>query len=98
MLRMEVMGSTDALLTAVKNQTIVFHEERTAWLRYNLPRSSVTTTTPRLGYHNATMTNPGLGYWNDYILTAMEEFDGLGMTGQCAIKIVHGVHCGRCEY
>lgn len=92
MLRMEVMGSTDALLTAVKNQTIVFHEERTAWPCYNLPHSSATTTTLRLGYYNVTMTNPGLGYQNDYISTAMEEFDGLGtMTGQRVIKIVHGV-------
>lgn len=100
MLRMEVMGSTAALLTAAKDQTIAFHEERTARPHYNLPRSSATTTTPGLGYHNsATTTNPGLGYHdsgNNYISTVMEEFNGTGYDWTACDKDC--AWCGRCSY
>ncbi|KAF8958902.1 hypothetical protein BDZ97DRAFT_1840616 [Flammula alnicola] len=87
MLRMEVMGSTDALLTAAKDYTIAFHDERTARPRYNLPRSSATTTTPGLGYRNS---------GNHYISTFTEEFDGTGDDYTACDKDC--AWCGRCPY
>jgi len=86
LLGMEVMGSTDALLTAAKDETIAFHEERTARPCSSLPRSSATTTTPR--YHN-----PGIGYIES---AAIEQFDGTGYDWTACDKDC--AWCGRCEY